>query len=71
VFEICAHLFLKSKSERKIGKGQNCFTHLLQLLPQESNTENSKYHSEVLLMHNIMEINSSPSSFQYLLVGRM
>jgi hypothetical protein len=35
VFEIHAHLFLNSKSERKIGKGQNCFTHLLQLLPQK------------------------------------
>lgn len=71
VFEICARLFLNSKSERKIGKGQNCFTHLLHLLQQESNTENSKHHSEVLLMHSITELNSSPSSCQYLLVERM
>jgi len=71
VCEICEHLFLNSKSERKIGKGQNCFTHSLQLLQQESNIENSKHHSEVLLMHSITELNSSPSSFQYLFVERM
>jgi hypothetical protein len=71
VCEICAHLFLSSKSERKIGTGQNCFTHLLPLLQQESNTEISKHHSEVSLMHSVTELNPLPSSFQYLLVERM
>jgi len=70
VFEICARLFLNSKSEREIGKGQNCFTNFCSFSNKKV-TENPKHHTEVLFMHSIMDLNSSPSSFQYLLVQKM
>jgi hypothetical protein len=71
VFEICAHLFLNCKPERKNWQRTKLFYTFVAAFATESNTENSKHQSEMLLMHSVTELNSSPSSFQCLLVGRM